>query len=500
MRGGTLVEGYDRDFSPITTVTTEWLDPAHVALLEPLTRPNPQGVETAVLASTWTYNSDRTLWTFQLRDGLKFHSGASCTNESVVAAYNAFRAKTGGLPFWWNRVSNVEAASGNKVVVTCNESYGPFLDVLVQQMESNILNMATMNAAGSNYGVTVVDGTGPFKLSQFVPGSHVLVERWDGYAGLPSGAWLNNKGAAYLDAIRWVPIINAPDRADQILSGNVHIVKNPLFQDIPKLKANPNITVYELPGPNAMIFGLVQTKTNLGFDDLRVRQAISQAIDRSGLVKSILLGHGAPTYGPLPPNDPLYTSQVEQFNQYNVAQANSLLDSAGWVKGSDGIRAKNGNKLAFTIANEQDTTKDLIAQALVPMLAAVGVSASIKTYEQAAFIPALSTCEAFLFQWLWSPPIAQQNTLAASQFRPIPDWAMADIPAVDTAFSDWFSATSQSALTAAAQQIQLTMAQNLPFLTLYAPNEVWAVSNKVHGWAPNYTNLYPYYQDVWLEA
>jgi peptide/nickel transport system substrate-binding protein len=498
-RGGTLIEGYDRDFSPITTITTAWLDPPHEALLEPLVRPDPRGIETPVLAERWTTNADRTLWRFKIRDGLKFHSGAPCTAASVVADFKAFAAPDAGLPFWWHRVSKVIAKPGNVVEVHCNQTYGPIQQVLLQQEESNIMNLATVKKAGKDYGVTVVDGTGPFQLKSFVPNSHVEVTRWDGYAGSIS-PWFSNKGKAYLDGIRWVAIVEAANRANEILSRNVNAVKRPLFQDLGALQDDKDLVVIETQEPSALIFGLVHTHTELGFDDLRVRQAISHAVDRNALVKIALLGHGSPTYGPIPPSSPVYEKGVEKFNQFDTKLAGQLLDQAGWVMGSDGVRAKGGNKLEFTVLNWTDDTRNVVAQALTQMLKNVGINMSVSNLDPAAFFPALGKAQAFLFQWLWSYPIAQQNTLADSRFRPIPNWAMANIPAVDHAFDAWFSSTTNPQLTRNAKKIQLVMAQQLPFLTLYAPNVIWAHTTKVHGWQPTTTNLYPYYNDVWVEA
>jgi ABC-type transport system substrate-binding protein len=71
---------------------------------------------------------------------------------------------------------------------------------------------------------------------------------------------------------------------------------------------------------------------------------------------------------------------------------------------------------------------------------------------------------------------------------------------VDAAIDKWQFATSEADAEAAAREIQLVIAEKLPTLTIWIPTVVWAHSKKVHGWLPTDTNLYPYYNDVWLDS
>ena len=224
--GGTFIEGYDRDFSPITTNNAAWVDPTQEALLEPLVRHDPTGKITGVLAEEWKGNADYTEWRFKVRSGLKFNGGAPCDAAAIVKAFDVERGPTGQHPQWWSQVTDVKA-EGDEVVVSCSKPYYTFLDSVACQEFANAYNVDTATTAGKDYGVTVVDGTGPFTLAEFVPADHVLANKWADYAGNP-GSWFDNKGVAYLDAVKWVSQKEAANRANDLISGNVHATKRPL--------------------------------------------------------------------------------------------------------------------------------------------------------------------------------------------------------------------------------------------------------------------------------
>lgn len=498
--GGTFIEGYDRDFSPITTNNAAWVDPTQEALLEPLVRHDPAGKITGVLAESWAGNADSTEWRFKVRAGLKFQSGAACDAAAIVAAFDVERGKTGQHPQWWTQVTGVKAVGG-EVVITCNKPYFTFLDSVAVQEFANAYNVATATSAGKDYGVTVVDGTGPFKLAEFVPADHVLANKWADYTGNPN-SWFDNKGVAYLDAVKWVSQKEAANRANDLISGNVHATKRPLPSDLDTLKSNADVVVLESQESSCLTFGLNFERTEFGFEDVNVRQAISQAIDRKAIVDTILLGHGTPTYGPFPTKYKWYESGVEQFNQFDTTKAGQLLDAAGWVAGSDGIRAKGGQRLSFEIVNFTDAVRNQVGDAIVGMLAEIGVEAKMKNVDGATFYSTLGDpkLQAFFFQWLWPSPPNLIQVICDSNFRPAPNWEKANIPEVDAAIDKWQFATSEADAQAAAREIQLVVAKMNPTLTVFSPNVVWAHSTKVHGWTPTDTNLYPYYNDVWLDA
>ena len=89
-------------------------------------------------------------------------------------------------------------------------------------------------------------------------------------------------------------------------------------------------------------------RTDLDFQELAMRQAISHAIDRQAIVTALLSDLGSPLYGPITPADIFYDPGVEQFNQFDLDKAKSMVAELGWTPGDDGILTKNGVRHAFS--------------------------------------------------------------------------------------------------------------------------------------------------------
>ena len=177
-RGGTLIEGYDRVFSPITTVNAAWIDPTQDALLESLVTTDPQGKVVPKLAESYSLSEDSKTLTFKLRKGLKFQSGKPVTTADVVGNWNLIRGKNGQDPYWYNQVESIKAGPGNTIVIKCSKPFasGPYL---YRQQFANVFNAASAAANPKTYGTKIVDGTGPFTLTGFVANQQVTAKRWD---------------------------------------------------------------------------------------------------------------------------------------------------------------------------------------------------------------------------------------------------------------------------------------------------------------------------------
>lgn len=497
-RGGTLREGYDRDVSRCDPVNTIWWDPSlYPVLHETLIATDPHGKFVPMLAQTWKTSANGLKWTFTLRKGLTFQSGAPCDAHAVAAAMQLFKdPKFGVNAGFWAPVKTITALNSRTIEVTFTHPYADFPYVL-NNGYSAIYNLKTRQKLGSNYGVKGTDGTGPFTLKEFVPGSHVTVNRWEKYPGtiLP---FLSNKGKPYLNAIRWEVLLEPATRAKEIEAGNIDTLRGPAPQDVDRLKGNSNLAVIEYQEPAMYQLGLNFRRKDLGFDDVRVRRAISQAIDRDAIVKAVFFGHADPTYTIIPSKQPYYDPAVEKVAPYDPTAAQGLLDAAGWKRGADGIRAKNGKRLSFKVIIEQDATEALVAQAMQQMLSKVGIDMSFVQHGSDYYTVVLKGVVAYMVKQLWTNVFDASLLWASSKyFAPACcNVTFIKIPALDKAFHDWQNAKSERQLRGASQRAQMIAAKQLPFIPIVTPHVVWVHSKKVIGWLPTQSNLYPFYNDV----
>jgi peptide/nickel transport system substrate-binding protein len=500
--GGILREGYDRDVNRPDPVNALWWDPTlYPALHETLIAIDAEGEFVPMLAESWETSADGLEWTFTIRDGLSFQSGAPCDAAAVATAMNVFRSKVATNAGFWAPVTDVTATGPSTVKVTMSHPYADFPFVL-NNGYSAVFNDATRQKLGDQYGLKESDGTGPFTLKEFVPGSHVLVGRWEAYPGsvVP---FFENKGKAHVDGIRWVVLAEPATRAQEIEAGNIDTLRGPAPQDVDRLKGNDDLAVISFQEPAQYIFSPNFRNTGVGFDDVRVRQALTHAIDRDSIAKTVFFDQAVPSYAIVQPAWPYYDSGVEQYGKFDIEMSKSLLDQAGWKEGSGGVRQKDGKNLSFEIIVEADKTEQLIAQAVQEMFKNVGVEMSFKVYGADFFDKLLAGPPGgYMFKSLWTNLFDASLLFLHSKYD-VPaccNASFVDIPELDAAFDAWQQAANEDDLRAAASKAQLVAAEQVAFVPIVTPLVNWVHTKKVHGWMPTELNLYPFYNDVWIKT
>ena len=508
--GGTLREGYNRDVSKHDPLTTNWYDPAFFAVYEAILTNNPAGESVPQFASDFSVSDDGLEYRFTIPEGKLSHSGGTINAEMVAEFYRSVQQYS----FVAGLAAPVDTyvAEGNEVVVKMKNAWigalGPHKTGYWRIININTWKELSLTAegeldAGSTYGTAVADGTGPFTHEEWVPGSHVLVRRWDDYPGTLT-PFFENKGTAYLDAIRWSVITEGGQRATQLENGDIDTLINPQHQDIGRLETNPDLTVIRHPEWSGYHLSMNRDYDEF-FGDRLTRQGLSHALDREGMVEALLYGNGAATYGPFPTTDRQYDPAVEQFNQFDVDLANQKLDEAGWTVGSDGVRERNGVRFEFRYAVEDETTQRAVAEAVAAQFSQVGVRANLDVIDRALHFaeisaPGRDSAEMALFFWLWPIPLDVLILFSGEIFVPVPNFSHAIEPRIEQAIADWQTSANEAEAQAASSAFQLAWAEELPYLPLMNQNATFVHHNRVHGWQPFVWNLYPYYNDTWIEA
>lgn len=492
--GGILREGYDYDFSRLDPATGAHVDPAWCAVYETLVVNDAGGRPGPMLASGWRTSEDRLRWSFRIRKGAKFQSGDQCGPNEVAAALrlHADPAESPVNQFFWTPVSDIQVAA-EEVVLVLKHPYAR-LPTLVRSWHSAIHSPRLRSEMGKAWGWDAADGTGPFLFTKTELGREQEVRRWDGFRGTDI-SWMQNRGPAHLQGIVWYPIVDERSRASALENGEVDCVQNPSFLDVSRLRGNPDLKVIAFQQSSLAYLALDHESSAYGFHDVRLRRAISHAIDRDRLVQVALTGEGDAAFGAVPSASEWHVADVESTNKYDPELSRHLLDEAGWPAAADGIR------LRFEALVLQDATLRRAAKLIEEMLRAVGVQMRLKEIDGfAAFYGAAGAHPpAFISKWLWPDPVDALIGFVSSWSHTGPNWQRASIPEVDQACNDWLHAGDEPSLKNAARNLQLSVAEHLPLIPLYFPNAVWAHHSRVHGWNPIRSNLYPLYNDAWLE-
>ena len=395
--------------------------------------------------------------------------------------------------FFWAPVRDVRVEDGEVVIVLRHPYAG--LPTLLRSWHSAIHHQTARDAAGDAYGWTTASGTGPFRFHSLEPGRHLEVARWEDYLGTAVD-WMANRGPAYLDGIRWIPLLDEETRAAALEEGEVDCLQNPSLLHVDRLAANPDLRVIRYQQSSLAYLALDHQTRELGFHDRRVRQAVSHAIDRDALVQADLGGHGWAAYGPIPSHDQWYEPGVETLNAYDPAAAERLLDEAGFPRNRDGVR------MTVPVNVLEDGTLHRVAASLSTMLGRVGVRLDLRHIAGfgAFYAAAAGHPPAFLSKWLWPDPVDAILGFVDSRSHAGPNWQRAANPDIDAACDAWRTAPDQDTQRAAATRLQLLCAEDLPLIPLYSPAAAWAHHRRVHGWTPVRANLYPLYNDVWMDA
>lgn len=489
-----LREGFDYPFSRLDPFGSH-IDPPSVALYETIIVKGPDGTAHPGLAESWEISPDGLAWRFRLRPGARFHSGAPCDATAVLRALDPLRWNHFDPPrqlWYWDPVDSVEAEDDQTLLVRLHHPYIR-LPSLLWGTHTAIHNEAMRADDPEQFGYDCADGTGPFRFHSW-SGERVVLDRWLDYPG-SKAPFLATSGPANLDRISWTAILDPEERVAALERGDVDCIHGPAYAAVPGLEADPRFRVVRFNQAANAYLGLNWERSDLGFNDVRVRQAISTAIDRPGLVELALGGYGVPTFGPLSPGHEFYDPAVEAGRTHDPVAAERLLDEAGWRRGPSGVREREERQLRFDCVIQDDAVHRQVAAQLCAQLHSLGVELDLKPvltfkdfYETVA-----GGVASFINKWLWQDPVDAAIGFTASWGRPFPNWQRASIPRLDDAFHAWLRAETPAALQAAASRVQLIVADDLPYIPLLVPQGVWVYATHVKGWEPAPSILYPYY-------
>jgi peptide/nickel transport system substrate-binding protein len=381
-----LVIGYDREPDTLNRFSTHILEDVQTCIVEGLVTTDEKMNVVPVLATEvpTLENGGVVLRpdggmdvTWHLRPGVTWHDGVPFTAADVKFTVDAINdpgynpESTDGF----DRIASVDTPDSLTAVVHYTEVYAPYaLQFIRGTLPRHVLAGRDIDRA-MDYNRNPL-GTGPYRVAEWKTGEYILLERVPSY-------W---RGAEYpkIKRILFRFIPNTTTRINELKSGGVHVVALVPWDKYREVSAVPGITVHQLMG-NSYEHVTLNQRHYPPFADVRVRRALTYAVDRALITRTILDGLAPAIDGPVQPLSWAFTDSVRRY-PFDAAHARALLDSAGWRDADgDGIREKDGTPLRFTLITQAGfAVRENVAQTMQRMYRDVGADMQVQLMDGTA--------------------------------------------------------------------------------------------------------------------
>jgi peptide/nickel transport system substrate-binding protein len=422
------------------------------------------------LAESYTLSPDKKSWTFKLKQGVKFSDGTPMTSADVKFSIETASKTKGGWEFLNVAIDKVTAPTPGTVVITTKYPWAPLLADLAN------FNNAVVPA---NYGGKTHDefykapvGTGPFKWDHWNKGSELKLVKNTNYwqAGKPT-----------LDSVTWKVVPDDNSRTVQIQGGQADINEAPPYSAVNQLKSTPGVKV-QLFSSTKTDYIMFNQKMK-PYDDIHVRRAISYAIDRAALVKTVLFGNGTPANSFMMPNVPYYDANTQGL-QYDMVKAKQEMAMS---------TVPNGFNTTY-LASSGDVGDQAIAQVLQSSLKNLGINMTIQNVDPSANHDLQNSLKYEISHSYWTMDIADPDELVSFAVDPSAGsqsfFTAYNNPAVVKATHDAQQTFDPAKRQALYTYIQQQAASDAFLGFLYYSPFAYAYTDKVQGFAVYPTGNY----------
>lgn len=429
---------------------------------EPLVILDNDMVAQPVLATSWEPNEDGTVWTFRLREGVTFHDGTLFNADAVLLNIPMLQEE------YMTTLPNLDSLEkvDEHTVALLMEQPTPNLPQLIAYFSSAMLSPG---AVGEDGRLTAPVGTGPFAFVEYIEDDSIVLRRNDDYWGEP----------ARLAEVTFKYIPDASTRLAALQAGDIDAIADVGSlqpEQAAVIQADDDLLLFEQGV--ATTHYLTFNSGKPPFDDVRLRQAVSKAINRQGLVDSTLYGFGDPGVSVITPHATQWV-HTDIAPSYNLEEARSLATEA-----LDGEQVEV--RLVLNAALLGRWPYENISQILQATLADMGIDVQIHTLEGGAWNEALrdgdydltmmpytlmtGDPDFFMGRWVWSEGDMNQRRSYGYANERADELVLAAQSEMDTDQRRAFYL-----------ELQEIVAEDVPFTPLYHETTIYAARKNVHG-------------------
>jgi peptide/nickel transport system substrate-binding protein len=510
VKGGHIVEGAISDISNINPIFINDVPSSTVGYLAYSRLVTIDGAGNLIpdmAVAVPKVDADQVTYKVTLRDNLKWSDGQPITADDVVFTFQLmfdpkFRAVTSRFRSQLElHLASVTAVDKKTVVFKTTGPYAPFiisfipLGILPMHVWSQ-LQPAEINSSPLNQVPQVVSG--PMVPVKWDKGTQYQMKRNDLYF----------RGKSNLDSYFFKVVSDAVQVANQLRTGEIDVGQPDASQwDSLSNVATIDRVSYVGPSFDYYIQNMDPAKTPKAaiFGDADVRRALTTALDRKTIAQRVYFGQAAPADSSVSGAQWVHTTPKTQY-PYNLAKANQMLDAAGWAKGSDGVRSKNGVRMEWELrTNAGNKVRETLVTVLADQWKQVGANVTTNPVQFPQLVTQLSQTRNFEMILLGISEGLDPDTTQLWSSKSIGGGALNGAAykstKVDALLDQGLSTLDRGQRKLIYQQIQEVLMEDLPAPLITYPKTLWGVSKRVRGWnvaAWNTGSPRPWFKDVYV--
>ena len=492
-RGGDLVFGQEANVNSLDQMTSSTISTRNIAMniYETLVTRDDNNRPIPELAESMQEAPDGMSYTFKLRQGITFHNGKALTSADVAASFDRYN-RIGLQRSTLDNVAGWETPDAQTFIIRMKQVQPTFIEAL-SSFSVPIVIIPSEHKDDERQQLRPV-GTGPFRLLEFVPGSHARLGRFDAYK--PNTAYEQRMGfggyrVACLDTVTFRIVTEASARVAGLETGALHLVEDVPTRSLEGLRRNNAITI--LPLQNWWIQIALPNTALAPTDNLAFRRAVQAAMNMEDIMDAATDNNYRLNVGFQYPNQPSYTDAgKETYNINNQQRARALLRESGYR-----------NEPIVILTNRDYPPMYNSALVMEQQLKAVGINASLRVVDWPTSVQMsqrVNSTEWHFFHsgWGTQPALGALATMQflvspGANYRPKDDKDDPDVLAAWNDMNNLRDPAARQEAFARMQRLVLERAYAYPFGSL---TKVQASRANVKGFAPF---RIPRFSNVWIE-